>query len=90
MPEHGAHCAGVRRQAHGAWTAQKKELPGRLRTVSVPYLYWHFAVMAQGMLRSTRTGRLDRYGVHTDLNLDVRIMSEKGPRLSALEIPNLS
>lgn len=46
--------------------------------------------MAQGMLRSTRTGRLDRYGVHTDLNLDVRIMSEKGPRLSALEIPNLS
>lgn len=25
-----------------------------------------------------------------DLNLDVRIMSERGPSLSALEIPNLS
>lgn len=46
--------------------------------------------MAQGMLRRTRTGRLDRFGVHTALNLNVRIMSEEGPSLFASEIPNLS
>lgn len=28
--------------------------------------------------------------MHTDLNLDVLIMSERSPSLSALEIPNLS